>query len=92
MGAVSDIKKAEEYSKKPPLFKKFFKHRFYRGRQVLWAKKKAEDMREELKNLISFTRGPVLGKNSKRKQIFAKKQQAIYDQKKDEENSLKLLW
>ena len=24
MGAVSDIKKAEEYSKKPPLFKKLF--------------------------------------------------------------------
>ena len=24
MGAVSDIKKAEEYSKKPPLFKKVF--------------------------------------------------------------------
>ena len=24
MGAVSDIKKADEYSKKPPLFKKLF--------------------------------------------------------------------
>ena len=24
MGAVSDIKKAEEYNKKPPLFKKLF--------------------------------------------------------------------
>ena len=30
MGAVSDIKKAEEMNKKPPLFKKCF--RFYRGR------------------------------------------------------------
>ena len=25
MGAVSDIKKADEYNKKPPLFKKLFK-------------------------------------------------------------------
>ena len=60
MGAVSDIKKAEEYSKKPPLFKKLFARASVEeeAMQTFMAKKKAEDMREELRNIISFTRGP----------------------------------
>lgn len=60
MGAVSDIKKAEELNKKPPLFKKLFAAGSVEEEalNIFMAKKKAEDMREELKNLISFTRGP----------------------------------
>ena len=60
MGAVSDIKKAEEYSKKPPLFKKLFAAGSVEEEAMaaFMAKKKAEDMREELRNIISFTRGP----------------------------------
>ena len=60
MGAVSDIKKAEEYNKKPPLFKKLFASGSVEeeAMQIFMAKKKAEDMREELRNIISFTRGP----------------------------------
>ena len=60
MGAVSDIKKAEEYSKKPPLFKKLFASGSVEEEAMaaFMAKKKAEDMREELRNIISFTRGP----------------------------------
>lgn len=60
MGAVSDIKKAEEYSKKPPLFKKLFQAGSVEEEAMaaFMAKKKAEDMREELKQIISFTRGP----------------------------------
>jgi len=60
MGAVSDIKKAEELSKKPPLFKKLFASGSVEeeAMQIFMAKKKAEDMREELRNIISFTRGP----------------------------------
>tara|TARA_B100001094_G_scaffold166265_1_gene160922 strand:+ start:1485 stop:1967 length:483 start_codon:yes stop_codon:yes gene_type:complete len=60
MGAVSDIKKAEEYSKNPPLFKKLFNAGSVEEEalQAFMAKKKAEDMREELRNIISFTRGP----------------------------------
>ena len=47
MGAVSDIKKAEEYSKKPPLFKKLFASGSIEEEaiQAFMAKKKAEDMR-----------------------------------------------
>ena len=60
MGAVSDIKKSEEYAKKPPLFKKLFAAGSVEeeAMQAFMAKKKAEDMRAELKNIISFTRGP----------------------------------
>ena len=47
MGAVSDIKKAEEYNKKPPLFKKLFQAGSVEeeAMQIFMAKKKAEDMR-----------------------------------------------
>ena len=60
MGAVSDIKKADEYNKNPPLFKKLFQAGSVEEEalQTLMAKKKAEDMREELKNIIMFSRGP----------------------------------
>ena len=60
MGAVSDIKKAEEMNKKPPLFKKLFLAGSVEeeAMQIFMAKKKAEDMREELRNIISMTRGP----------------------------------
>ena len=60
MGAVSDIKKAEEYNRKPPLFKKLFQAGSVEeeAMQIFMAKKKAEDMRNELKQIISFTRGP----------------------------------
>ena len=60
MGAVSDIKKAEEMNKKPPIFKKLFASGSVEeeAMQIFMAKKKAEDMREELRNIISYTRGP----------------------------------
>mgnify|MGYP001411345942 CR=1 FL=1 len=84
MGAVSDIKKAEEYSKKPPLFKKVFQAGSVEeeAMQAFMAKKKAEDMREELKSLISFTRGPSAWEELLRTEadIRKKRQQAIYAQ------------
>ena len=59
-GCCSDIKKAEEMNKKPPIFKKLFASGSVEeeAMQIFMAKKKAEDMREELKNIISYTRGP----------------------------------
>ena len=46
MGAVSDIKKAEELNQKPPLFKKLFAAGSVEEEalQTLMAKKKTEDM------------------------------------------------
>ena len=84
MGAVSDIKKAEEYTKKPPLFKKLFAAGSVEeeAMQVFMAKKKAEDMRAELKQIISFTRGPSAWDELLKTEgdIRKKRQKAIYDQ------------
>ena len=92
MGAVSDIKKSEEYTKKPPLFKKLFAAGSVEEEALhtLMAKKKAEDMREQLKQIISFTRGPSAWEELLRTEadIRKKRQKMIYDQ---EERRRKLL-
>jgi len=84
MGAVSDIKKCEEYSKKPPLFKKLFNSGSVEEEalQTLMAKKKAEDMREQLKSIIMFSRGMGAWEELLRTEasIRKRRQQAIYDQ------------
>jgi len=84
MGAMSDLKKAEEYAKKPPLFKKIFNAGSVEEEAMaaFMAKKKAEDMRDELKKLISWTRGPSAWDELIRMEaeIRKKRQQAIYDQ------------
>ena len=76
MGAVSDIKKAEEYTKKPPLFKKLFAAGSVEeeAMQVFMAKKKAED--------ITLTRGPSAWDELLKTEadIRKKRQKAIYDQ------------
>ena len=85
MGAVSDIKKAEEYNKKPPLFKKLFAAGSIEeeAMEIFMAKKKAEDIRNELKQIISFTRGPAAWEELLRTEadIRKKRQKMIYDQK-----------
>ena len=85
MGAVSDIKKAEEYNKKPPLFKKLFAAGSIEeeAMEVFMAKKKEEDMRNQLKQIISFTRGPAAWEELLRTEadIRKKRQKMIYDQK-----------
>ena len=84
MGAVSDIKKADEYSKKPPLFKKLFAAGSVEEEALnaFMAKKKAEDMREELRNIISFSRGPSAWQELLKTEadIRKKRQAAIYAQ------------
>lgn len=85
MGSVSDIKKAEEYNKKPPLFKKLFAAGSIEeeAMEIFMAKKKAEDMRNELRQIISFTRGPSAWEELLRTEadIRKKRQKLIYDQK-----------
>ena len=85
MGSVSDIKIAEEYNKKPPLFKKLFAAGSIEeeAMQIFMAKKKAQDMREQLKQIISFSRGPAAWEELLRTEgeIRKKRQKMIYDQK-----------
>tara|TARA_B100000424_G_scaffold222694_1_gene181946 strand:+ start:244 stop:735 length:492 start_codon:yes stop_codon:yes gene_type:complete len=84
MGAVSDIKKAEEFNKRPPLFKKLFAAGSVEeeAMQIFMAKKKAEDMRYQLKQLISLTRGPAAWDDLLKTEgeIRKRRQRMIYDQ------------
>ena len=85
MGAMSDLKKAEEYSRKPPLFKKLFAAGSVEEEAMaaFMAKKKAEDMREQLRTLITYTRGISAWQELIKMEgdIRKKRQQMIYDQK-----------
>ena len=85
MGAVSDIKKADEYNKKPPLFKKLFASGSVEeeAMEIFMAKKKAEDMRNQLKQIITLTRGMSAWEELLRTEgeIRKKRQKLIYDQK-----------
>lgn len=94
MGAVSDIDKSSEYAKKPPLFKKLFASGSVEEEalQAFMAKKKAEDMREQLKQIISATRGPAAWQELIRTEadIRKKRQKAIYDQKERQKHLLEI--
>ena len=85
MGAVSDIKKADEYNKNPPLFKKLFASGSVEeeAMEIFMAKKKAEDMRNQLKQIITLTRGMSAWEELLRTEgeIRKKRQKLIYDQK-----------
>ena len=84
MGAVSDIKKSEEYNKKPPLFKKLFQSGSVEeeAMQIFMAKKKAEDMRDQLRQIIQLTRGPNAWQELLKTEadIRTRRQKAVYDQ------------
>ena len=85
MGAVSDIKKAEEYNNKPPLFKKLFASGTIEQEalEIFMAKKKADDMREQLRQIITYTRGPSAWQELIKTEadIRKKRQAMIYAQK-----------
>ena len=84
MGAVSDIKKAEEYNQKPPLFKKLFASGSIEQEalEIFMAKKKADDMREQLRQIITYTRGPTAWQELIKTEadIRKKRQKMIYAQ------------
>ena len=84
MGHVSDINKAEEYTKNPPLFKKLFASGSVEEEAMaaFMAKKKAEDMRAQLKQIIILTRGMGAWEELLQTEgsIRKKRQQAIYAQ------------
>ena len=85
MGAVSDIKKAEELNRKPPLFKKLFAASSVEeeAMEIFMAKKKAEDMREQLKQIIIYSRGMNAWSELLKTEADVRKrrQKMIYDQK-----------
>ena len=95
MGAVSDIKKSEEFAKKPPLFKKLFASGSVEEEALaaFMAKKKADDMREQLRQIISATRGPSAWQELIKTEadIRKKRQETIYAQKERQKHLLEIL-
>lgn len=95
MGAMSDLKKAEDRAKDPPLLRKlaFAKSIEEEAMQVFMAKKKAEDMREQLKQLIILTRGMNAWDELIRMegQIRKERQEAIYAQKEKREKLIEIV-
>lgn len=95
MGAVSDINKSEEFAKKPPLFKKLFASGSVEEEALnaFMAKKKAEDMREQLRKIISSTRGPQAWQELVKTEadIRKKRQETIYAQKEAQRKFFEML-
>ena len=94
MGSVSDINKADEYAKNPPLFKKLFAAGSVEEEAMatFMAKKKAEDMRYQLKQIISLTRGPAAWEELLKTEgeIRKKRQAAIYAQKEKQRKVIEI--
>ena len=84
MGAVADIDQAEKMNKKPPLFKKLFNGSSIEqeAMDIFAAKKKAEEMEQELKTFVNFTHGPNSWNEilTLQAQIRKDRKKAIYDQ------------
>lgn len=95
MGAVADIKKAEEINKKPPLFKKLFQAGSVEeeAMQIFMAKKKAEDMREQLRQIIIHTRGLSAWDELVRTEVNIRKQrqETIYAQQERQQKFFEYL-
>jgi len=94
MGAASDIDKAGEYAKNPPLFKKLFASGSVEEEAMatFMAKKKAEDMRAQLKQIIILTRGMSAWDELLKTEgdIRKKRQQAIYAQEEKRRKVLEI--
>ncbi len=95
MNCVSDLKKSEEMNKKPPLFKKLFASGSVEeeAMTIFMAKKKTEDMREELKQIIIMSRGMSAWDELIRTEadIRKKRQQMIYAQQERRRQLLEII-
>ena len=83
MGAINDLKKLDQYAKNPPFYKKVFAASSVEeeAMQIFMAKKKAEDMRDQLREIITATRGPSAWQELLKLEgdIRRKRQQEIYN-------------
>ncbi len=95
MNHMSDLKKAEDINKKPPLFKKLFQSGSVEEEalQIFMAKKKATDMRDQLRQIIVATRGPSAWDELIKTEadIRKKRQEAIYAQQERRQQVLEVI-
>lgn len=86
MSAVNTVKDAEQEARNPPLFKKlvFAKSAEEEAMQLFMAKKKTEDMRSQLREIIIYTRGMNAWQEllTMEGDIRKQRQQALDNQKK----------
>ena len=84
MGAMSDLSEAERISKNPPIFKKLFagKSVEQEAMEIFASKQKAEQMRAELKQYISWTMGTKAWESliAMEGQIRKERQETLYNQ------------
>jgi len=95
MSHVSDLKKAEDMNKKPPLFKKLFQAGSVEEEEldIYKAKKKAADMRDQLRQIMVATRGPSAWDELIKTEadIRKKRQEAIYAQQERRQQVLEIV-
>lgn len=84
MGAMSDLSEAEYQAKNPPIFKKLFSGKSVEqeAMEIFAAKRKAEQMREELKQYIGWTMGSKAWEQllAMEGQIRKERQETLYNQ------------
>ena len=95
MGAMSDLSEAERLSKNPPIFKKLFagKSVEQEAMEIFAAKKKAEQMREELKQYIQWSLGTRAWDELIRMegQIRKERQETLYNQARRRQKFVEIL-
>jgi len=95
MGAMSDLSEAEHQIKNPPIFKKLFagKSVEQEAMEIFAAKKKAEQMREELKQNIQWSLGTRAWDELIRMegQIRKERQETLYNQARRRQKFVEIL-
>ena len=91
-GAMSDLGRAETKAKNPPWWKALSGDVEEEAIQIFAAKKKAEEMRKELKQFISFSMGPSAWDELMRIEAQVRKRKQEQEYRKEEIREALITW
>ena len=91
-GAMSDLGRAETKAKNPPWWKSLSGGVEQEAMQIFAAKKKAEEMRKELKQFISFSMGPSAWDELMRIEAQVRKRKQEQEYRKEEIQEAIITW
>ena len=91
-GAMSDLGRAETKAKNPPWWKALSGDVEKEAMQIFAAKKKAEEMRKELKQFISFSMGPSAWDELMRIEAQVRKRKQEQEYRKEEIKEAIITW
>lgn len=91
-GAMSDLGHAEKKAKNPPWWKALRGDVEQEAMQIFAAKKKAEEMRKELKQFISFNMGPSAWDELMRIEAQVRKRKQEQEYRKEEIKEAIITW